>query len=146
MLQWKPTNPLAARALRLTKRVLKPLSGPIDKVLEKPRFRPGRELLPKSLAYSDISDSVSVNLAGRESTGRVSPARFDEVRDMVADKLLEFRDPETGEAQVEERVYFKTANVFDVSQVGIPCFVCGTLSSPTSTECDGCGGELETSP
>lgn len=102
--RWEWKNPPAAKALRLTKRVLKPLSGPIDKVLERPRFRARRHLLPESLAYSEITDSVSVNLEGRESTGRVPQARFDEVRDLIAARLLEFRDPETGEQVIRRLI------------------------------------------
>ncbi len=102
--RWEWKNPPAAKALHLAKRVLRPLSGRIDKVLETPRFRARRRLLPESVAYSEIADSVSVNLEGRESTGRVPQARFDEVRDLIAAKLLEFRDPETGEPVVRRLI------------------------------------------
>ncbi len=101
MMRWEQTSPLAAKALRLTKRVFKPLSGPVDVVLKKPSFAASRQLLRDSLVYSDISEGVNVNLAGRESTGRVPEAKFDEVRDMVAAKLVEFRDPDTDEPVIK---------------------------------------------
>ncbi len=100
--RWK--SPPVARALRLTKRFLRPLSGRIDKMLARPRYGLRRLLLPESIAYSDIVDSVNVNLAGRESTGRVPQDKFDEMRDLVADKLLGFRDPETGEQVVRRLI------------------------------------------
>ncbi len=53
-------------------------------------------LLPSSMAYSDVAETVSVNLVGRESTGSVSAADFDEVRETVAAALTEFQDPATG--------------------------------------------------
>lgn len=104
LIRWRWKNPPVAKGLRLAKRVLKPLSGPIDKVLERPRLRARRHLLPESLAYSGMSDSVNVNLRGRESTGRVPQARFDEVRDLVGVKLLEFQDPETGEQVIRRLI------------------------------------------
>jgi len=104
LMRWRWENPPVAKGLRLAKRVFKPLSGQIDKVLERPRLRPRRQLLPESVAYSDIADSVNVNLAGRETTGRVPQARFDEVRDMVAARLLEFRDPETGDPVIRRLI------------------------------------------
>lgn len=104
MARWRWKDPPAARALRLTRRVFKPLSGRIDRVLERPRYRTRRYLLPESLAYSAISDSVNVNLEGRESTGRVPQARYDEVRDQVGAKLLEFQDPETGQQVIRRLI------------------------------------------
>jgi predicted AlkP superfamily phosphohydrolase/phosphomutase len=104
LMRWRWRNPPVAKVLRLAKRVVTPLSGPIDNVLGRPNLRPQRELLPESLAYSDISESLNVNLEGRESTGQVPQAKFDEVRDLLAAKLLEFRDPETGDAIIRRHV------------------------------------------
>lgn len=52
-------------------------------------------------AYSDSADAVRVNLVGRETTGCVPSERFEEVRDEVAQLLLAFRNPDTGEAVID---------------------------------------------
>lgn len=104
LMRWRWKNPPIAKVLRLAKMAMKPLSGRIDEMLQRPHLRPRRHLLPESLAYSDVSDSANVNLEGRESTGQVPQARYDEVRDLVAAKLLEFQDPETGEKVVRRLI------------------------------------------
>ena len=55
-----------------------------------------RRILQGSVAYSDTTDGVCVNLAGRQPAGVVAPSDYDDVRRTVAARLLEFRDPETG--------------------------------------------------
>jgi predicted AlkP superfamily phosphohydrolase/phosphomutase len=57
----------------------------------------------RTKAYSAGSGgAISVNLRGREVHGVVAPADYDRVRRDVADALLAFRDPETGEAPVAD--------------------------------------------
>lgn len=53
----------------------------------------------KTRAYTSIRSTgqgVNVNLAGRESDGIVDPARYERMRDAVAEKLVSFVDPDTG--------------------------------------------------
>jgi predicted AlkP superfamily phosphohydrolase/phosphomutase len=104
LMRWRWRTPPLTRALRLSSKILRPLSGRIDEMLRKPRLKTQRELLPQSLAYSDIADGINVNLAGRESAGRVPQSEFDETRDNVASRLLEFRDPETGDQVVRRLI------------------------------------------
>jgi predicted AlkP superfamily phosphohydrolase/phosphomutase len=50
-------------------------------------------------AYTSVvstGEGVSVNLAGREPHGTVRRSDYEQVRDELADALLEFADPETG--------------------------------------------------
>ena len=51
-------------------------------------------------AYSDTSDAVYVNLAGRETSGNVPQERYDKVRELVERELLAFRDPRNGQPVV----------------------------------------------
>ena len=54
-------------------------------------------------AYTSVvstGEGVSVNLAGREPYGVVSPGDFERVRDELAHALLDFADPETGSRPV----------------------------------------------
>jgi predicted AlkP superfamily phosphohydrolase/phosphomutase len=55
-----------------------------------------RSLGSGSKTYSDTAESVSVNLAGRESTGLVPPEQYDEVVTAAIAALMEFQDPTTG--------------------------------------------------
>jgi predicted AlkP superfamily phosphohydrolase/phosphomutase len=59
----------------------------------------------KTQAYALGLNGLYVNLYGRENDGSVSPADKQEVLDNIASKLLEFRDPQTGE-HVVDKVYF----------------------------------------
>jgi predicted AlkP superfamily phosphohydrolase/phosphomutase len=55
----------------------------------------------RTTAYSAGSGgAIAINLAGREVHGIVAPADYERVRTDVAEALLGFRDPETGEAPV----------------------------------------------
>jgi predicted AlkP superfamily phosphohydrolase/phosphomutase len=60
----------------------------------------------RTVAYSlGNVGQIYLNVAGREPIGRVQPgAEYEGVRDQVIARLLELRDPETGE-QVVEAVY-----------------------------------------
>ncbi len=54
-------------------------------------------------AYTSVvstGEGVSLNLAGREPNGTVARADYERVRDEVAQALLEFDDPETGEQPI----------------------------------------------
>lgn len=59
----------------------------------------------KTQAYALGLNGLYINLYGRENGGSVSPADKQEVLDNIASKLLEFRDPQTGE-HVVDKVYF----------------------------------------
>jgi predicted AlkP superfamily phosphohydrolase/phosphomutase len=59
----------------------------------------------KTLAYAIGLNGVYVNLEGREAGGVVPEADKREVLDRLAKRLVEFKDPITGE-KVIERVYF----------------------------------------
>ena len=57
----------------------------------------------RTSAYSAGSGgAIAINLEGREIHGIVEPRDYDRVRREVADALLAFRDPESGEAPVAE--------------------------------------------
>jgi predicted AlkP superfamily phosphohydrolase/phosphomutase len=57
----------------------------------------------RTRAYSAGSGgAIAINLKGREIHGTVEPRDYDRVRREVIEALLEFRDPETGEAPVGE--------------------------------------------
>jgi predicted AlkP superfamily phosphohydrolase/phosphomutase len=57
----------------------------------------------RTSAYSAGSGgAIAINLKGREIHGTVEPADYERVRREVAEALLGFRDPETGEAPVAE--------------------------------------------
>jgi predicted AlkP superfamily phosphohydrolase/phosphomutase len=58
---------------------------------------------PKTRAYTSVvstGEGVSVNLAGREPGGTVDRGDYEQVRDELAQELLDFRDPETGGAPI----------------------------------------------
>jgi predicted AlkP superfamily phosphohydrolase/phosphomutase len=59
----------------------------------------------KTLAYAIGLNGVYVNLEGRESGGVVPEVDKRQVLDRIARRLMEFKDPVTGE-QVVERVYY----------------------------------------
>jgi predicted AlkP superfamily phosphohydrolase/phosphomutase len=110
LMRWKRAKPTKA-VIRAAARLLPtPLLSAGDWILRRKRsgtrsariMRPvPRRLSPDSIAYSDVSDCVNLNLAGRESTGRVGQSEYEDVREMVAAKLVEFRDPATGERPVK---------------------------------------------
>jgi predicted AlkP superfamily phosphohydrolase/phosphomutase len=61
----------------------------------------------KTRAYTSVvstGEGVSVNLVGREPHGTVQRADYERVRDELADALLEFTDPETGQHPVGQVV------------------------------------------
>lgn len=91
---------LAGRALHLGLRLPDRFQRRIFPFLEDAKWGVLRSLLPGTLAYSEIADTVSVNLAGRESTGVVPQREFDDVRAAAAQALVGFRDPQTGEPPI----------------------------------------------
>jgi len=99
--KWHDMEPFAARVLRKAGRIVKPLAGRLDQIIQR-RYPAKRELLDGSVAYSDISESVHLNLAGRESTGSVSPGEVESVRELVTSNLMEFRDPQSGQPVIKE--------------------------------------------
>jgi predicted AlkP superfamily phosphohydrolase/phosphomutase len=63
----------------------------------------------KTSAYTSVvstGEGVSVNLRGREPQGTVDQRDFERVREEVAAALVEFRDPETGDAPIA-KIYRK---------------------------------------
>ena len=74
------------------------------KFFERRKWGSPWRLLPSSVAYSDVAETVSVNLAGREAEGLVPAAEFDEVRETVAAVLTEFQDPATGKTPMPKTV------------------------------------------
>jgi predicted AlkP superfamily phosphohydrolase/phosphomutase len=54
----------------------------------------------RTRAYNVGLGQIYINLKGREAQGIVEPEQYMEVRDEIAGKLLELRDPETGEKVV----------------------------------------------
>lgn len=60
----------------------------------------------KSQAYSIAIGKIYLNLRGREKSGIVDPAQEDAVLDAITARLMELRDPETGE-KVVRKVYRK---------------------------------------
>jgi predicted AlkP superfamily phosphohydrolase/phosphomutase len=92
---------LAGKAMPLGLRLPDRFQKRIFKFLERARWGHQQRLLPGSVAYSDIADTVDVNLVGRESTGCVTQSKYQEISDAVAAKLTAFRDPATGEAPIK---------------------------------------------
>ena len=101
LLKWHDAGPLAARMLRKAGTIIPPLAGRLAQISQR-RYPTKRELLASSVAYSDLSDSVHLNLAGRESTGSVTPGEVESVRELVTSTLMEFRDPESGQPVIKE--------------------------------------------
>ena len=101
LMSWQDVVPMAARVLRKAGRIVKPLAGRLNRIIQR-HYPTKRELLESSIAYSVLMDSVHLNLAGRESTGSVSPAEVDSVRELVTSKLMEFRDPQNGNPVIKE--------------------------------------------
>jgi predicted AlkP superfamily phosphohydrolase/phosphomutase len=61
----------------------------------------------KTRAYTSVvstGEGVSVNLVGREPHGTVQRSDYERVRDELADALLEFTDPETGQLPIGQVV------------------------------------------
>jgi predicted AlkP superfamily phosphohydrolase/phosphomutase len=69
----------------------------------KERFRSPSVLdWSKTIAYASVTGGgVSLNVRGREVGGILDPARYDEMRSEVRERLLAFRDPQTGEAPID---------------------------------------------
>ena len=124
LLKWQDVEPMAAGVLRKAGRIVKPLAGRLEQIIQR-RYPTQRELLEDSVAYSDLSESVHLNLAGRESTGSVSPGEVESVRELVTSKLLEFRDPQNGQPVIKEVLdggdYFHGAHDGDAPDLLLEC-------------------------
>ena len=58
----------------------------------------------RTKAYSLGLGGIFINLSGREGRGSVLPDQYERVRSQIAEKIKEFRDPDTG-APVIQGVY-----------------------------------------
>ena len=56
----------------------------------------------KTKVYFEANEGLRINLKGREPKGFVKPEDYEILRDELIAKLLEFREPETGEPVVEK--------------------------------------------
>ncbi|MCI8610488.1 MAG: hypothetical protein HFH11_10205 [Dorea sp.] len=55
-----------------------------------------------SICYALVPGRIYLNLEGREERGSIKPNEYDSVRDMIKAKLLEFRDPASGEPVIDK--------------------------------------------
>lgn len=111
LMRWKRVSPTKAAMRRAIGVLPGPLLSAIKKALRRSDaplarlIRPvPRRLSADSVAYSDVVDCINLNLAGRESTGRVTESEYEDVREMVAAKLAQFHDPATGEPPVKRLI------------------------------------------
>jgi predicted AlkP superfamily phosphohydrolase/phosphomutase len=95
---------LSGRAMPLALRLPDRFQKPIFQYLERARWGSQRRLLPGSVAYSEIADTVDVNLVGRESTGSVPASDYESTVESVAAALTQFRDPSTGQAPLRRAI------------------------------------------
>jgi len=72
---------------------------------------------PASTAFSLIPGRIYVNLAGREHGGQVDMAEYEALRTRLRDDLLALKDPETGEAVIEE-VHLRESIFWDNTVAG----------------------------
>jgi len=85
----------------------------IEQNLLKYRSSPPKGLAdihPESRAYTLLPGRVYINLKGREPQGGVDPEKYEQVREEVADTLLQFRLPESGEPVIRE--VFKREDIY----------------------------------
>ena len=68
------------------------------------------DIHPDSRAYTLLPGRIYINLKGREPQGGVEPEEYDRVRREVADKLLQFRLPESDEPVIRE--VFKREDIY----------------------------------
>ncbi len=91
--------PVAAPVRALARRV--PLPPRVARAMFRAHVSRPRALAERSVAYSDQADCVNINLRGRETTGSVDEASFGQTCELVASKLLEYRDPENARQVVD---------------------------------------------
>jgi predicted AlkP superfamily phosphohydrolase/phosphomutase len=65
---------------------------------------------PGSRAYTLLPGRIYINLRGREPNGGVEPGEYERVREEVAENLLQFRLPESGEPVIRE--VFKREDIY----------------------------------
>ena len=73
-----------------------------DEAGQHPLF--GNVFWRRTRAYAAGLNALYVNLVGRESKGIVAAGQYDALLDELSARLLEFRDPETGQAVITEVV------------------------------------------
>jgi antirestriction protein ArdC len=99
--------------------------------------RPAARLVAGYRKWQELGFQV---LRGEKGIGILAPMPYRrKVQDADGRPVLD----ESGEPRVERGVWFKVVNVFDVSQVGIPCTVCGVMNANDAAECQECGYELD---
>jgi len=78
--------------------------GPIYKEVRLNNLIRGRDLEGDPICYTDggIAQLIYLDMQGKLPYGIVPQDKYDEVRDMIARKLMDLRDPETGERVVKE--------------------------------------------
>jgi predicted AlkP superfamily phosphohydrolase/phosphomutase len=78
--------------------------GPIYKEVRFNNLIRGRDLDGEPICYTDggIAQLIYLDMQGKLPYGIVPQDQYDQVRDMVAKKLLDLRDPETGERVVKD--------------------------------------------
>jgi len=90
----------------------------IDQGLLKYRSTPPKglsDIHPESRAFTLIPGRVYINLKGREPQGGVAPEDYERVREEVADKLMQFRLPDSAEPVI--RKVFKREDIYSGEQL-----------------------------
>ncbi len=85
-----------------------------------PRLPPGVALnfaFRRTRAYARGVNGLYVNLQGREKNGIVPPAGKQALMDEIAEKLLKYRDPETGEQVITE--VYQADKVYSGPQIAL---------------------------
>ena len=59
----------------------------------------------ESICYSLVPGRIYLNVEGREEQGSVKPNEYVAVRDMIRTKLLEFRNPDSGELVIDKVMF-----------------------------------------
>lgn len=59
----------------------------------------------ESVCYSLIPGRIYINLEGREAKGSIKREKYEETREMIKERLLEFKHPETGERIIDKVFY-----------------------------------------
>ncbi len=77
----------------------------------KERSKEPADIDPVSKAYSLIPGRIYINLRGRELTGTVEPEEYEGLREEITESLLDFTDPETGAAVIEQ--VYKREELYD---------------------------------
>ena len=68
------------------------------------------DIHPETRAYTLLPGRIYINLKGREPNGGVSPEEYEQVREEIAERLLQFRLPDSGEPVIRE--VFKREDIY----------------------------------